>query len=132
MPEMVCIGAQLKCSFGAAPSTLIVPPRHRTTSGVGMAATIMDNKPVVNIPPFGMCRTQTNPAVAAATAAASGTPTPAPCMPVITAPWLPPPAPVAPVLIGGEVALHKGCTCLCTYGGQITINTPNSVGTDVN
>ena len=126
MAELVCTGAQLKCSFGAMPATLIVPPRHRTTSGVAAAATIMDNKPVANIPPFGMCSAPTNPAVIAA----SGSP--APCVPSILAPWIPPPGPPPRVTIGGEVALYKGCMCMCQWAGQITITSPNSVKTDVN
>ena len=128
MPELVCTGAQLKCTFGATPATLIVPPLNRTTSGMGTAATIMDHKPTVNIPPFGMCKSPNNPAVIAATAAASGVFTQAPCVPVTTMPWAPP---NPTVTIGGQPALHKECKCMCAWAGMISITNANSVNTKV-
>lgn len=78
------------CSFGAAPCTLNVIPSTVTIGGKP-AGTIMDNTPA-NLPTFGMCMSLSNPAVAAATAAALGVLTPMPCMPVIAAPWVPPAA----------------------------------------
>lgn len=80
MALQVCMGAMMMCSFGAAPSSLIVLPVNQTFTGTP-AATIMDNKPIVNIPPFGMCSSITNPAVATATTAAAGVLTPVPCVP---------------------------------------------------
>ena len=47
----------------------------------------MDNQPIANIAPFGVCISLANPAVAAATAAAMGVLVPLPCMPVTPAPW---------------------------------------------
>ena len=88
MAMQVCMGAAMMCSFGAAPSTLVVLPANRTLTGTP-AANIMDNKPIVNIPPFGMCSAPTNPAVIAATAAKAGVFTPVPCVPVTPAPWIP-------------------------------------------
>ena len=55
MGQAVCMGATLQCSFGAAPSTLVVLPTGRVMTGTPTAS-IMDFKPMVNIPPFGMCR----------------------------------------------------------------------------
>ncbi len=56
----VCMGATLQCSFGAAPSNLVVLPVNAVvTSGVP-AATIMDNKPIANILPFGTCNSMSN------------------------------------------------------------------------
>ncbi len=87
----VCMGATLKCMFALPPGTskLLVPPLNRTMTNNVPAANIMDHKPVMNIPPFGMCQSPTNPAFIAATAAALGAPTPVPCIPVTPAPWSP-------------------------------------------
>ena len=74
----VCNGATLQCSFGLAPGTLVVLPENQCITGNMPAATIMDNKPMVNVMPFGMCNSMANPAVASATAAALGALTPMP------------------------------------------------------
>jgi hypothetical protein len=119
MGQLVCMGAMMQCSFGAAPSTLIVTPENMVTSVNMPSATIMDNIPVKNIPPFGVCTTQSNPAVAAATAAALGVPTPAPCVPVTAAPW----APGSPtVMIRNKPALNNSSKLMCTWGGVIQIS----------
>src|SRR5713226_7984209 len=89
MPQQVVMGATMMCSFGMAPSSLIVLPVNRVQVGGQLAANIMDHVPMVNIPPFGMCMSIANPMVAAATAAALGVLTPMPCIPVTTAPWVP-------------------------------------------
>lgn len=119
MPQLVCSGAALSCSFGLAPSQLTVLPANRVNAGGMPAASILDNVPGANISPFGMCTSQANPQVAAATATAGGVPTPAPCMPVIPAPW----APGSPtVTIGGNPALNQTCQATCTWGGLLTIS----------
>ena len=56
----VCGGAMMMCSFGMAPSTLNVLPTNRVTTSMPIA-TIMDNIPMVNIMPFGMCTSMSNP-----------------------------------------------------------------------
>lgn len=119
-------GAMLMCSFGMAPATLDVLP----TSGVLVegrpAATIMDIAPMVNVPPFAMCTSLSNPEVAAATAAALGVLTPMPCVPVIAGPW----HPGAPTTLIGEMpALVAGSTCQCAWGGEIAITFPGAVRT---
>jgi hypothetical protein len=121
MGQLVVSTATLKCSFGMAPSTLNVLPADKVFAGKQPAATIMDNKPMVNIPPFGACQSLANPQVAAATAAAQGVLTPQPCMPVITAPW----APGSPtVLIGNKPALNNSSKCLCNWAGVIEVVVP--------
>ncbi len=116
----VCAGASMMCSFGAAPSTLMVTPEAQTLTSTPIA-TIMDNIPMKNILPFGVCTSMANPAVAAATAAALGVLTPQPCMPVIPAPWMPG-SPT--VLIANKPALNNSCTLMCAYGGSITLVNP--------
>ncbi len=116
----VCMGAMMVCPFGMAPSTLVVPPANKVTTKTPVA-TIMDNKPIANIPPFGMCSSPANPQVAAATAAALGVLTPMQCVPNTTAPW----TPGSPtVLIGGMPALNNASTLMCAWGGVITLSNP--------
>jgi len=128
MAKQVVMGAMMKCSFGAAPSALIVPPANRVTVEGRPAANIMDHKPVVNIPPFGMCSAPSNPAVIAATSAALGVPTPAPCVPVVPAPWAPG-SPTVP--IGNMPALNDMSKCMCTWAGVISITNAGTMKTDI-
>lgn len=120
MGMCVCGGAMLQCSFGVAPATLMVTPQNKVVTSMPIA-TIMDNKPMANIMPFGMCQSMANPQVAAATAAALGVLTPMPCIPNTTAPWVPG-SPT--VLIGNFPALNNSCKLMCMWGGVIQINNP--------
>jgi hypothetical protein len=119
MPEHVCMGAQLKCSMGLAPSVLMVLPVNRVMTSNVPAANIMDHVPMVNIMPFGMCKSPANPAVAAATAAALGVLTPMPCVPVTPAPWVPG-APT--VLLANFPALNNTSKLMCTWAGIIEVS----------
>lgn len=124
MPQHVCSGAMLQCSFGLAPSTLNVLPVNRTMTSNMPAANIMDNKPMANIMPFGACTSITNPTVASATAAALGVLTPMPCIPVTPAPW----TPGAPtVLLGNMPALDNTSKLMCTWLGVISVVYPGQV-----
>ena len=108
------------CSFGAAPSALNVLPVSRVMCGAPVA-NIMDQVPMVNIMPFGMCSSLANPTVAAATAAALGVLTPMPCIPATAGPW----APGSPtVMVGGKPAVNNTCKCMCSYGGVIQAVSP--------
>ena len=127
MGIQVCAGAMMMCSFGAAPSSLVVLPLNRTMTGMP-AANIMDNKPMLNIPPFAMCMSPANPMVIAATAAAMGVLTPMPCIPVTVAPWVPG-APT--VLIGNMPALNNSSKLMCNWGGVIQISVPGQFTTMV-
>lgn len=120
MGMQVCAGAMLQCSFGAAPSTLSVLPVNRVMTG-SPAANIMDYVPMLNIMPFGMCNSPSNPTVAAATAAALGVLTPMPCVPMTVAPWVPG-APT--VMIGSMPTLNDSSKCMCAWGGVIQITMP--------
>jgi hypothetical protein len=121
MALQVVMGAQLQCSFGAAPSAMVVLPSNRTMAGGVPAATIMDHVPLMNIMPFGMCQSPANPMVAAATAAALGVLTPMPCIPATAAPWVPG-APT--VLIAGMPALDNSCKLMCNWAGVIQVVSP--------
>lgn len=127
MPELITAGAMLQCSFGVAPSALVVLPENKTLAGTP-AATIMDHVPMKNIVPFGMCNSPANPTVASATAAAMGVLTPMPCVPVTSAPWVPG-SPT--VLIGNMPALNKTSVCMCNWGGVIQITAPSQATTQV-
>ena len=70
MPLQVCHGALMMCTFGLAPSSLVVLPQNRVMTNSVPDANIMDHIPMVNIMPFGMCTSLANPTVAAATTAA--------------------------------------------------------------
>lgn len=117
MATCVCAGALLQCSFGVAPSSLLVLPVNRVLEGT-LGANIMDNKPFVNILPFGMCTSLANPTVATATSAALGVLTPMPCVPVVPAPW----TPTQPkVLLANFPILTSSSKAFCTWGGVISI-----------
>ncbi len=120
MGVQCCMGASMMCSFGAAPSTLVVLPTNKVLATTP-AANIMDNKPIVNVPPFGMCMSPSNPTVAAATAAALGVLTPMPCVPVTTAPWI---VGSPTILIGNMPTLDSNSKLMCNWGGVIQIVAP--------
>jgi hypothetical protein len=104
MGMMVTMGAMLQCSFGVAPSSLVVTPEKKVLDHNMPVANIMDFVPMKNIMPFGMCNAPTNPAFIAATAAKLGVPTPVPCVPATTIPW----APGSPtVMVGNLPALNN-------------------------
>jgi hypothetical protein len=123
VPKLVVTGAKLKCSEGLAPTTLTVLPTNLANGGVVPAATVMDSIPMLNIAPFGMCKTQANPQVAAATSAAMGVLTPMPCIPVVTAPWSPG---ASGTEIAGQKALTADSKCSCMWSGSIEITDPAS------
>lgn len=118
----VCGGAMCTCSFGMAPSSLMVTPENRVVATMPLA-TIMDNVPLKNIMPFGMCSSIANPQVAAATAAALGVLTPMPCIPMTTSPWVPG-SPT--VMIAGKPALNQSSKLICSWGGVIQIGHPGT------
>jgi len=127
MGNQVCMGAMMQCSFGAAPSTLVVLPANAVLTGTP-AANIMDYIPITNIPPFGMCNSMSNPVVAAATAAALGAMTPMPCIPVTAAPWAPG---SATVLIANMPALNDASKLMCSWGGVIQFSMAGQVTVQV-
>ncbi|GAB4556953.1 MAG: DUF4280 domain-containing protein [Haliangiales bacterium] len=120
MGFQVTTGASMMCSFGVAPSSLIVIPKTLYASSLP-AADITTNQPMVNVPSFGACTSLANPTVAAATSAALGVLTPQPCIPATTAPWIPG---NSKLLNSNMLTLDNSCTLMCSYGGVIQVLTP--------
>jgi hypothetical protein len=123
MGVQVCMGGMMMCTFGMAPSSIVPTPKPIMTSNM-VAANIMDHKPMMNIPPFGMCMSLANPTVAAATAAALGVLTPMPCIPNTPAPWVPG-SPT--VLLQNFPALNESSKLMCVWAGVISITFPGQV-----
>jgi hypothetical protein len=111
------MGAMMQCSFGAAPSSLVVLPTNRVMTNQVPDANIMDHIPMVNIMPFGVCSSIANPVVASATAAAQGVLTPMPCIPATPAPWV---AGAPTVLLGNFPSLDNVSQLMCMWAGVIT------------
>jgi len=122
------MGAMMQCSFGVAPSSLVVLPKNKTFTDQVPDANIMDNVPMVNIMPFGMCMSPANPTVAAATAAAMGVLTPMPCIPNTPAPWV---TGAPTVLLGNFPTLDDVSQLMCIWGGVIQFSTPGEMTVNV-
>ena len=116
----------MTCTFGAAPSSLVVLPTNKVLAEGPPAANIMDHIPMVNIMPFGVCTSLANPTVAAATAAALGVLTPMPCIPATAAPWV---AGAPTVMIANMPVLDNVSQCMCNWGGVITFSNPGTTKT---
>jgi len=119
MRNYVCSGAMLRCNMGLQPATLSVLPVKRVMNNGKPQANIMDHKPIINIKPFGLCRSLANPTVASATSAAFGTLTPMPCVPNTTSPWM---MGKTNTLVKNKPALVNNSRLMCQWGGIITIN----------
>jgi hypothetical protein len=115
------MGAMMQCSFGMAPSSLVVLPKNMVFTDQVPDANIMDHIPMVNIMPFGMCMSLANPTVAAATAAALGVLTPMPCIPNTPTPWV---AGAPTVLLANFPTLDNVSTLMCMWAGVIQFTTP--------
>lgn len=124
----VCSGAMMRCTMGTSPAKLtVLPVRTVNLTGPPMA-NISDHKSMVNLAPFGLCRSLGFPATASATAAAHGHLTPMPCMHNTPAPWM---GGKMDYLIKGQPALLKSCKCQCMWGGTISLVSDGQVGEGV-
>lgn len=110
----------LKCSFGMTPSQLMVMDPMRPKIQGNAIANMMDFAPMVNVLPFGMCRSLANPTVASATSAAMGVLTPMPCIPAITSPW----TPTGQQKVSMMPIVLDNSKLMCAFGGSIEIQTP--------
>jgi hypothetical protein len=115
MPNHVVNGAMMTCTFGSMPATFGVLP-HTVVSANMPVGVITDNKPFVNIKPFGPCKSLAFPATASATAAALGALTPMPCVPNTPAPWV---LGAPTVLVNNMPALNDTACLTCIWGGMI-------------
>lgn len=123
MGKPVVNGALIACSFGSTPAKLAVLPIGRVKAENQPMANVNDNKPLVNIKPFGVCSSLANPITASQTSAAMGTLTPGACTPQTTKPW----SPGSPnVTVARAAALDDACTCNCSYAGVISITKPGT------
>jgi hypothetical protein len=124
MPKMVVDGAKLRCSQGTLPSILVIPGDDAPlVSDDKPVATVKDRVSKRNLITFGMCRSQANPQVASATAAALGVLTPQPCIPSTNQDW----TPGAPMAVSDDTnVLTSDSTCKCDFNGEIDILDPNN------
>lgn len=122
----VCSGAMMQCTMGTAPAKLTVLPTRTVYLAGQPQANISDHVSMVNLAPFGLCRSMAFPATAAATAAALGTLTPMPCMHNTPAPWI---GGKMDYLIQGQPALlQNSCKCQCMWGGTISFMDNGQLG----
>ncbi|MCL2041726.1 MAG: DUF4280 domain-containing protein [Bacteroidales bacterium] len=119
MPKYVCKGAKLKCSFGSDQSDLgVMHPMNPISLHGNNMANIQDYKPMMNIMPFGQCKSLANPIVASATAANYGKLQEMPCIPNTTSPWIPG---SMNVLVKGQPAVMDNCKLMCMWAGIIEV-----------
>ena len=118
MPLPIITGAQLTCTFGAAPSAFVATSSPTVLFEKKPVGTIMDAAPFVNIVPFGMCNSPANPA-----GMAKPVPTPCPCVPIPLGQWIP----MAPTkLMTKNPILLQGSILMCQWGGVIQAANPGS------
>jgi hypothetical protein len=104
--------------MGAMPTPIIVTSNQTCFCSSQLSATIMDNAPILNITPFGNCKTLS--------AAALGVPTP--CVPATPLPW----APGSPTdTIQGFPNLRDCDKLICMVGGIIGIQFAGQTQVDV-
>jgi len=120
MAFFVIKGAKLGCPNGDAESLLeVTDPKGEGYISGKSAANVMDFRPMVNIMPFGQCKSMGNPTVAAATAANYGKLQPMPCTPLFAFEWENVTDPK--IYVRGHPALMNDAKLTCMYLGPIEI-----------
>ena len=118
----------IQCSFGLAPTPLVVLP-DRTVMAEGMLmGNITDMIPIANIEPFDECISLANPEVLAATIAAGGVLQPQPCMPITVSPWI---SEAFDVMVTEGPALDQTSILMCIWAGVIHIDEPGNLTVEV-
>ena len=115
----------MRCTMGSSPAKLTVLPSRTVFLAGQPMANISDHKSMVNLAPFGVCRSLGFPPTASATAAAHGHLTPMPCMHNTPAPWY---VGKMDYFIKGQPALLQSCKCQCLWGGTISLINNGQVG----
>ena len=121
----VCSGAMMQCTMGEQPAQLTVLPSRTVFLCGKPMANISDHVSMVNLAPFGRCRSMGFPDTAAATAAHLGKLTPMPCVHNTPEPWMPG---KADYMVQNQPALLKSCKCICKWGGVISLINDGQVG----
>ena len=121
MPSQVSAQASLKCSFGTTAATFAASGDVDATNPSG----VVDDVSIGNVQTFGLCTSLGNPQVALATSNAGGTLIPQTCVPSLSA-WTPGSSHVTG---NGVAALDATSTCMCAYGGTVSVD--SSGQTDV-
>lgn len=122
----VCSGATMRCTMGEKTAKLtVLPIRTIYLTGQPMA-NISDHVSIVNLAPFGKCRSLGYPATASATAAHHGVLTPMPCSHNTPMNWMPG---KNDYLVKGQPALLKTSKCHCMWGGMISLVTDGQTST---
>ena len=121
----VCSGAMMRCTMGSSPAKLTVLPSRTVFLAGQPMANISDHKSMVNLAPFGVCRSLGFPPTASATAAAHGHLTPMPCMHNTPAPWM---GGKMDYIVKDNPALLQSCKCQCMWGGTISLINNGQVG----
>ncbi len=116
----VCSGAVLKCSKGTSNGSLNATPKLVSLCSKEQA-NIGDHISIVNIKPFGRCRSLAYPPTATATSAHHGHLTPMPCIPGTPTNWS---TVDANSILVGKPSLLNTAKLHCIYGGEITIVNP--------
>ena len=122
--EYVNHGAKLKCTCGSKIANIQVLPDRTVTLTNGHYANISDHQSMVNIPPFGVCRSLKYPPTKSATDAHHGSLTPMPCKPGTYSVWE---NGNDTYIIRNFPALLTCSSCRCIYGGVITIVTDGQI-----
>lgn len=122
--QYVTHGARIKCSCGSKIANLQVMPDRAVTLTEGHYANISDHQSMVNIPPFGLCRSLKYPPTKSATDANHGSLTPMPCKPGTMSIWQ---EGNDSYIIRNFPALLTSSYCKCIYGGVITIITDGQI-----
>jgi hypothetical protein len=112
MATAVVQGATLQCTCGSKPSPLVVTSQTTVEIDKKRAATVADQKPGVNVAPFGACALLHGP-----------------CVPAFAAPWAP--GSTSVVEIGHRRALLSTDKLMCaTAPGVVTVLDPGQSDTE--